>query len=135
MNRHLTPAEKTRELARWAEICSTSPSSGPGTPDPEIVPWCERINELDGICTLQSCAGHLDGEHGHEGHIWLWLDRDRLNELQDRGIELADRNGIERVSVIYQPWGQEIVEVCFKGVPADRLDSSMGVVLGFLESL
>ena len=136
MSRYLTATEKSHELEAWSRIQAECVGlSGPGMPDPEIMPWCEKINALDGICTLQSCAGHRGGERGLGGHLWLRLDRAKARIFQNRAFELTRHSGIERISLIYQPWGQEVVQIEFQGAPTGQLDASIRAILGFLESL
>ena len=74
----------------------------------------------DGMTAL-----HSAGERGSFGHLWLWMDELRARYFHSRAFELAEHRGIERVSMIYQPWGQEIAEVEFQGSPASQLDSSI----------
>lgn len=136
MGRYLTPAAKTAEIRQWNTIRNAAVGiAGAGTPDAEIAPWCDRLNALPGVCTLQSCAGHENGERGRSGHLWLWLDEARARALHKRAFELARRSEIERLSVIYQPWGQEILEVVLQGSPDGQLEHSIEIVLLFLESL
>lgn len=132
----MTPEGKFSELSDWEEIRSAlSEVAGPGVPDPEMIPWCEKLNALPGVCTLQSCAGHRDGERGTSGHLWLWLAEDEARRFRERAFELARNSLMERVSVIYQPWGQEVVELEFRGSPDNQLEASMTAILGFLEAL
>ncbi len=136
-DRFLTDSGKARELVHWSGIRSTSPTSGPGIPDPEIVPWCERINALPGVCTLQSCAGHESRGSGarSSGHLWLWLSKEKAIAFEKRAFELARDAAIERISTIYQPWGQEVVQIEFRGTPDGQLESSGQTILAFLASL
>jgi hypothetical protein len=136
-DRYLTPAEKERALREWADYqAETAGVVGPGVQDPEIVAWCDKINALDGVCTLQSCAGHHPGEGERwMGVLWLWFDERVALAFWRRAFELAERSGIERVSTIYQPWGQEIVQIEFRGVPDGQLETSMAKLVEFLSSL
>ncbi len=137
MSRYLTDRAKDRELAQWMEIQYASPTSGPGIPDPEMIPWCERINAIKGICTLQSCAGHEHSESGSRssGHLWLWFSAEKALVFQKRAFELARNATIERISTIYQPWGREVVQIEFRGAPEGQLESSGQTILAFLTSL
>lgn len=63
--RYMTPHGKSEELASWfkakADRIANPPEGfvgGHGYPDPEIYAWCEKLNGLSRVCTLQSCAGH-----------------------------------------------------------------------------
>ena len=133
LTRYLTPNEKARELVSFSQIRETSPESGPGIPDPEILPWCDRINAIEGICTLQSCAGHE--RNRSSGHLWVRLDEHKALRVQGNAFELAQCSTINRVSLIYQPWGQEVLQIEFRGTPDGQLENSMRAILSFLESL
>lgn len=76
--RYLTQKAKARELAAFQELrkkgAPAGNQAGRGYPDPDILPWCDRLNALEGLCTLQSCAGHTprNGDPGpHPGHLWI----------------------------------------------------------------
>ncbi len=136
--RFLNETEKVAELAYWARlIAERSSKDGPGNPDPEIIPWCEKINSIPGICTLQSCAGHVYGKRGVRvsGHFWLWLSSEKAANFKQRAFELARVAAIEKISTIYQPWGQEIALVEFRGIPDGQLESSGRAITTFLASL
>lgn len=93
--------------------------AGRGWPDPEIIPLCDALNALPGVCTLQSCAGHAAGSrhrpNGEFGLLWLWLDEGTSQELDRFGNVLARLPGIETVSKRYADWGQEITAIEFDG--------------------
>jgi len=112
---------------------------GRGYPDPEIIPWCDLLNEIPGVCTLQSCAGHGPEDSGgamRSGHLWLLLDAEMSAAFDARAWELvADSEHIERASRIYSPWGQEVTNIVFAGNERGMLDESMQLVLDFLASL
>lgn len=137
--RWLTPAEKAETLRAWETTKRESPvvdRGGAGYPDPTIVPWCDRINGLPGVCTLQSCAGHLkDGGILHSGHLWLKLSEQVSAEFRQAAFELAGSPGIERVEMIFQPSGEEVASVTFQGDEHDLLQSSMGTIMSFLEEV
>jgi hypothetical protein len=103
------------------------------------VPWCDRLNALPGVCTVQSCAGHTPEETGggfRSGHVWLLLDEEMSTAFDTRAMELAaQEEHIERVSRIYAPWGQEVTSITFAGNERGLLDESMRIVLEFFLSL
>ncbi len=136
--RYLDESRKAEELAYWTRLVAEPVSEeGRGNPDPEIIPWCEKINSIPGICTLQSCAGHEYGEDGirSAGHFWLWLSPEKAANFKQRAFELARNAAIERISTIYQPWGQEIALVEFRGIPDGQLEDSGRAITTFLASL
>ena len=120
--RWLTPASKDRILAQWqsrlAEPRPAGDLSGRGWPDPEIVPLCNGLNRLPGVCTLQSCSGH-----GGPGHLWLWLDHETSGEFDRWGHVLARMAGIEAVSRKWSSWGQEITAIDFDSRFEDAYNS------------
>lgn len=137
LNRYLDASSKTEELVRWRRLVADREGRNcPGDPDPVVVPWCERINSIPGVCTLQSCAGHECGEDGGRsaGHFWLWLSSDKAASFKQRAFELARNATIEKVSTIYQPWGQEVALIEFRGTPDGKLDESCAAIVGFLTS-
>lgn len=130
--RYLTTAAKRRELFCWERI-KTRPLppgdlGGRGFPDPEIVPWVDRLNELPGVCTLQSCAGHATG---NSAGLWIWLDRETAGRFDTQAFALSSMPGIEEVSRSYKAWGQEVVVVTFQGNERHLLAPSMAVILDF----
>ena len=112
--------ERTKEQWRKGVV------RGAGEPDADIIPWCDLINSLPGVCTLQSCAGHKTG-----GHLWLWLDEQRSREFDRWGYVLARMEGIETVARKYGSWGQEITAIEFD----DRFEKACESVLLFFRAL
>ncbi len=135
--RYLTPEGKAAVLAEWgATLAALHGQTGPGVPDPAIVPWCTRLNAMEGVCTLQSCAGHVERDGTRTaGHLWLWLDMRRSQEWNRRAHELAATPGVERVARLYSPWGQEVHEVWFEGEERGRLTSSLAAITSFVARL
>lgn len=134
--RYLSEPRKARELAQWRQLLADrSLAGGVGDPDPEIIQWCERINALPEVCTLQSCAGHERNGVRDSGHLWLWFSPRKALAFWQRAFELARSTEIERISTIYQPWGQEVVLIEFRGAPDGQLESSGQKILAFLSSL
>ena len=138
--RYLTPAAKAQELALWQATKATprppGDLAGRGYPDPEIVPLVDALNELPGLCTLQSCSGHPEGsrEPG-PGHLWLWLDRETSAAFDERAFELAKLSVVDSVSKLYQQWGQEVTVIVFRGSDSGLLADSMRELLKFFEKL
>ena len=140
--RHLHPSRKATALAAFAEdrrsmIAATTRSGERGFPDADILPWCDQLNALEGICTLQSCAGHLRSDGTLvSGQLWLWLTPDISREFHFRAFELARHSPrIERVRTIYTQWGQEVAAVTFAGNERNLLAESMQLVVAFFSDL
>lgn len=138
--RHLDVEEKSRLLAEWAvtleENAPLTERGELGFPNPLIVPWCAKINELPGVCAVQSCQGHRkDNGNIASGVLWLRMDYETAARFDDEAFCLAAEPGIERVSRIYQAWGEEIATIDFDGNERGTLDQSMELILGFLEGI
>ncbi len=143
-DRYLSVEGKQENLAEWNQAKSlATPENkrelgGHGYPDPDMIPWCDQLNTIPGVCTLQSCAGHGSAQEGYvasPGHLWILLDRELTKRFRARAFELAVRQEIERVSTLYSSWGQEIALIVFAGNERDSLDKSMRTILRFLYSL
>jgi len=140
--RYLTAAEKAQELTTWLVACADMPcdvsawSDERGFPDPPMIPWCEKINRLEGICTVQSCGGHrrTDGSIV-SGHLWLRLSREVSERFDQTALGFAAQPGIEQVSRLYAPWGAEVAAVVFAAGDRTRLNRSMRVVLRYLRGI
>ncbi len=134
--RFLTPKGKRGILAAWERTrhaWHTGEINGPGEPDADIVPWCDRINELPGICTLQSCAGHCDGKFKSDGHLWLWMDHVVHSRFHANAfLLLQSEDHIDSLSTLYLHDGKEAAFIAFYGNGHDRLDASMTLIYGFL---
>lgn len=84
MGRWLTDFEKESTLSYWHHTRDVVPKDvvvkkqfidgGYGWPDPSMHSWCDRLNQLEGVCTVSSCLGHLiaPGRYS-DGHVWLRL--------------------------------------------------------------
>ena len=140
-NRWLTNADKEFVLVSWSEAkiqpVPEGDYGGVGYPDPDIVPWCDRINALPGVCTLQSCAGHVrQGGERDAGHLWLWLSRPMAGAFDSHAHRLARHvSYIEDVTRRYTSWGQEVTVITFAGNERDRLPPSLRLILAFLRTL
>ena len=130
--RYLTEDAKQTILREWQETRATI-KAGPGCPDPGIVPWCDKINSLPGICTLQSCQGHRHDDAIEPGHLWLWLSEAAADRFDRAATYLAtERAVIERVSWHYLDDGKKIASVTFRGNERDALEISAATIFGFL---
>ena len=140
-NRWLTSADKEVVLAAWDEVKLQPVPEGDfgcvGYPDPDIIPWCDRLNAIPGVCTLQSCAGHVNpGGLRDAGHLWLWLDRPMAEAFDSHAHRLARHvDYIEDVARRYTSWGQEVTVITFAGNECDRLPPSLRLILAFLRRL
>jgi hypothetical protein len=143
-SRYLSGHEKAVEIARWLSLCASDPHTGPldggrGFVDPDMIPWCEKLNAIPGVCTIQSCSGHGSARTGYVescGKIWLLLDPSMSWAFDRQAFRLASHDDlIEQVARIYAPWGKEIASIAFAGNERDSLYRSMRLIVAFLRSL
>lgn len=141
MARYLSAVEKERIVAQWWTDQKVTPPPGVdgadrGYPDPEVILWCEKLNGLPGICTVQSCSGHKLGDsHLQSGHFWIRLDEKMSAAFDEAAFELAAQEGIERVGKFYSEWGEEITDLTFAGLERDSLPQSMQTIFEFFSKL
>lgn len=130
MARWLTEDEKHATLSFWHRTRDVAPDNidvkrqfiegGYGWPDPVMHPWCDRLNALNGVCTVSSCVGHhiALGRYS-EGHIWLRL-AEKVSVLLDDAVErLVEMPTVTLLTKHYfladmlAPW--EYLEIEFPG--------------------
>lgn len=147
---HLTNKEKIKELeyleTRIADGPHPDGQGGRGYIDLSIVPYLRRINRLNGVCTKQSCAGHIlisaaDGkEYTQPGNLWLRLSGGMAVQFRHCISDFVKSPLIERVSFLYL-WHddrqevQEVVSVDFQGEGGNHFEDSMEKIVGFLIKL
>ncbi len=148
-NRYLTNKAKKRVLANFAKNKKTKipdkykgDTFDRGYPDPEILPWCDALNEIPGVCTIQSCSGHFikrfkDGsKQMGPGHLWIWLSKPMSMKFHFYAREFGmNARTMERVRVLYSNWGQELVDVYFGGLERNSLYESASTIWIFLKFL
>lgn len=159
--RYLTPKAKRGILRNWenlkAEPLPERPDrlgglGGLGFPDPEIFELCDQLNALDGVCTLQSCAGHQwpapenpEQTITFPGNLWLWLDESMAFRFERSAPELAwSWPIIDRVRKLWLPVQgsaakpfdtEEIVEIYFQGMPTGQFPEASDTILQFFREL
>jgi hypothetical protein len=141
-DRYLTDRAKAEVLAEWERLkANPRPLGAPGgrgLPDPEIIPYVDALNALEGVCTLQSCCGHTDDRSrgvDAPGHLWLWLSEAMSREFDRRAFVLAGKPYVECVERMYSEWGQEIASITFAGAERDLLPESGQSIIRFFHSL
>ncbi len=150
---YLTKDEKQKRTAEWVEkrerfksygLRADEDTAGTGYPDPAIYELTDRLNKLEGICTVQSCSGHprLGGDAKRKwsapGQLWLRLDK----HMFDRFIHHAQKFvGYEEIEEVVIRWGREregpIVEINFKGLDVSvvSLSKSSDLIVEWMEGL
>ncbi len=135
--RYLTDAEKRIELLEFRQRCTPDWDGLASLPDPAMVPYLLELNRIPGLCTLQSCSGHVavDPRDGSEyitgGHLWLWSSRAMMKKFYSAALGLAQHPEIERLRILFQAHGREIVDIEFQGAAHGELATSMGIIIGF----
>lgn len=143
--RYLTPSEKAEQIAAWhqqrADFENQRPTlnrdpAGLGFPDPEIYNLTDRLNAIEGVCTVQSCSGHVIGIQDVQWNANLWL---RLSEpITEQFLECVsdlteERPAVERVALVFGPPEGEIVEIVFEGlnVGAEAFAEAGDIIVAF----
>lgn len=139
--RYLTEDEKRAEMSEWESLCGARRSDlgdagGRGFPDPDMIPWCATVNAIPGICTVQSCAGHVSVEgYLSSARLWLRFNHTMSAAFDAEAFRLSNAARIEEVSRVYTSWGKEIASITFAGNERDSLNESMALIVAFLQSL
>jgi hypothetical protein len=142
--RYLTPAHKAAVLAEWAKRKSTprpqDARGGHGYPDPGIFDLCDRLNAIDGVCTLQSCAGHSEAESDgglYPANLWLWLAADQARGFERAAsqFQVAMWPTVDRLAKHWQPDGQEVVEISFVRHDHPAFRSTCDAIVAFVSRL
>lgn len=138
--RYLSAGEKRRILAQWSaeqrHAIGRDGLGGEGWPDRDVLPLCEVLNSLPGVCTVQSCAGHgRPGWVDYPGCLWLRLDRRTSEAFEKHASVLAGMREIDRVSKIYNEDGKEVVAIEFAGNERNLLAESQRRIVRFFEQL
>lgn len=78
--RHLTPAEKARHLEEWERET---------TDDEGVRPLMALLNQIDDVCTVQSCVGHARGRADGSVYVESAHVEMRLGERATRAFYAA----------------------------------------------
>ena len=138
---HMTPVAKASELQDWEERkAGPRGRGGDGFTDDRIIPLCDRINKLSGVCTQQSCAGHppIAGSGIYPGNLWLWFDESTFNAFLRHAPALAEDPSMESIDLLYgryRPHDRRVVaSLSFAGDERgpDALEHSGDIIYRFL---
>ena len=135
LNRYLAESEKERRVKEWLEARSRWYVCSPGNPDPEIFWLTDALNALSGICTLQSCSGHMLNGFVQSGSLWVKLSNGVMSQFYKAAPVLARQDVVEDVSIRFGTGEGEIVEIVFKGNERGLLRESESVILSFFKSV
>lgn len=133
----LTAAEKAAELIGLLDATArfVAGEKGTGSLDAAMLPWLVELNRIEGICTLQSCEGHRDGDYVRDGHLWLRLSRRLEQRVIHRMAELLALPRIETVHVDYRRESgnvRPIISLTFQGLERHpSLDGAMVPLVRF----
>ena len=147
--RFLTEQEKAFELAAF-ERYQADPSNwrrqnpeargGEGYIDHEVLPLCDDLNQLEGLCTIQSCCGHVN-THGYQypGQLWIRLSAEMSRRFDARVSELIKQDVIQHVTKLYSfqegDVPHEVIDLKFWGEPHGRMAEAHAVVAVFFWEL
>lgn len=152
-SRYLTPAEKEVEVRDWLTVRAefiagrnwdgkpipAGDLGGYGYPDVPMFRWTDKLNALDGVCTVQSCSGHWTHDGGpaqhHDGQVWLRLSGSLTRAFERHAMQLAAEPCIRNLRTIYLPDGHQVVDIVFVSDGGIVMDSSLMVILDFFEGL
>jgi hypothetical protein len=105
--------------------------------DPEMIPWCAKLNSIPGIETLQSCSGHKTGDRSkcegiyrYETNGQLWFVCDWIT--REIAFDLAEISTMEQVRMIFFPDGNAVWDLTFQGKNKGVLDESMTSIIKIL---
>jgi len=135
VSRYLTDEQKCREISHFARMRADKRPPGDlhgrGWPDAAIVPWCDRINALEGVVTLQSCAGHA-GDSTYPGNIWVCFAERPARVAYLAAPVLAACPLIERVRCFWHPNGEEVWEILFHGSERGQFEPSIKQIFAWV---
>jgi len=145
LTRFLTPDEKAEEIASFTEYradpahfrtAHVKAKGGEGWIDLEALPLVDELNAIEGVCTIQSCCGHVNGhDYAYPGHFWIRLSADMMERFERDIDRLLSQDVIQHVTKLYSfqdgDSPHEVVDVKFWGEPAGRMDEAREVIAGF----
>lgn len=147
-SRFLTTAEKIRHLIFYQNllrdwVAEGKPSGGGrGFPDGNMIDFCNQLNSIGGLCTLQSCSGHVvqaadgSGEYTYPGNLWLRLDEKNSVSFDQRVGDLISSPTIFQVRKLYSydqgtiPY--EVIDITFD---RQKVEEAQQIILSFFRSL
>lgn len=160
--RYLTSAEKARMVAEWLAYRegpfpeAPEQRGGMGYPDPEVFDLTDRLNAIDGVCTVGSCSGHkhdfTDPEEIARDTLWCGAVSLRLSEPMMhrfmRDVEQLTRWNLYIDSAcVWFGAGGDRVDIQFAGLnggtqhgssgesPTQVLSTSSEIIVSFFTSL
>jgi hypothetical protein len=124
----------------WRKYRPDASGGGTGLIDHEVLPLCDALCELDGVCTIQSCCGHVNSYgYAYPGQLWIRLGRAMALAAEARIGELLRHDVIAHVQKLMSLRGgsqpHEVLDVQFEGEPDGRMREAEGVILGFFRDL
>lgn len=139
---HLTVAEKRQHISEWRDLQDRARDTlSPGSPDPEVFGLVDALNEIQGVCVVQSCSGHrqperkAEGQAVRKGHLWLRLSGAMYRRFQQQAANLARVPVVDDVSVRFGRGEGPVIEVVFDGKECGRLSRSGAYLVSFFSGL
>jgi hypothetical protein len=140
----LSAEEKADVLLRFDMLKLRAEGATPevgalGGPEPVMFPYIDTINGIDGVCVIQSCAGHPSVEESDQpplaGQLWLRMDEFTSRVFDHRAFALANDGRFYKVARLYRATGMEVVWVVFQARDEDERALALSILLAFLRSL
>ncbi len=142
--RYMTPIGKSLAMAHWAKAQEESVKpvgdpGGHGYVDCEVIDFCEAINAMDYVCTLQSCAGHQLESFDDPGtfyiepaNLWLWFTEAAARRFYTVAGDFERSPWVDSVRILFID-GREIADIVFS--PWQLQEDTKASMLNFLEKL
>ncbi len=139
--RYLTNAQKRIELIEFERRRIPDWDGLVSLPDRSMIQYLTELNSIPGLCTLQSCSGHIKedardrSEYITNGSLWIWLSQEMMQRFYVAAFELRQRSGIEKLTIQFQRHGREFVDIQFAGDGHGKLENSMSGIVEFFTKL
>jgi hypothetical protein len=153
MTRFLTPEEKAFEMAEFERYKAlpgiwrrdhADDHGGRGRVDHEVLPLCDALNALDGVCTIQSCCGHVWQVPGepegvecvHRGQLWIRLDERMARNFDFHIGVLLAHDVIWHAQKLYSFQGEAATHEVFDVMWVEgRMDEAEAVIREFFYAI
>lgn len=103
---YLTETEKSRTMQSWNGRLSDAADD---LVDPGVRPLMDRLNRIDGVCTVQSCIGHVKlsfddpgQRYVMNGHIEMRLDERATKAFYVGMPRLRALSGVDDVAISWR---------------------------------
>ena len=88
--------------------------------------YIKKLNEIPGLATIQSCAGHSIKTNGpiyhDDANLWIWLSESTMRQFRKYAYLLSKVRGISRLYIMYCPRGEEYISIEFDSIEERKRD-------------